>query len=533
MKKIKWIVALFIVVFLLFLAVGIYIWQDGGYQSVSVKGYTLLAPKSWEISREENAVIFSKGDVETGRFSLLYQEAEPADIPAMFGFSAEGLTARESDQYAVKVYELGFEENGHGVVQYVFGGLPAAPPYAAVLTLIDADSATKRRMIAGFSLPELGENPPPKPLPAPDAAFLEEAVYSVATDDGRRAYHVSKLTHLMNRGEKEKATDGVHLLSYKESEESILLETWYYLQTNGGVNRLYTYYPTADGSYIYDNDPQLVKRITKEVSAEEDYIRYFADGLLLLDTPYNPYTENKETLMEEKGAQIGDNTAVRKLIDSALPVGISVESITLETETEPFGLTATYTITDRNRHVAEGVLDEAPFYQHALVLFSLIDNVDTISLQLTSEGDLYKLFYERKQAEEQFDNRDLRSFSETEESFEGFVEEVPAITPPPMAEEEGSGKTNGVKKFFSYTFTVHSGMKVTHPNTGALVQVDPYAERYGVSRYLDKPITVEAYEQITDGETRVWGVAICEGVTIGTYPFASREEAESMIALLP
>ncbi|MBR6729364.1 MAG: hypothetical protein IKL80_04300, partial [Clostridia bacterium] len=199
MKKIKWIVVTIVaVIFLLGILAFLYFYQDGGYQTVSLKGYTLLAPKDWEINEEENALLFKQQQAaEKGRFTLLYQEAEIGDIPALMGFSAEDLQIRESNQYAVKVNELRYRDNGRKILQYVFCDLPSAPPYQAVLTLIDVRETVAKRMLAGFVLPEIGSHAPEKPLPAPDEAFLENSAYMVWGEEENQVFQIKLLEKLL------------------------------------------------------------------------------------------------------------------------------------------------------------------------------------------------------------------------------------------------------------------------------------------------------------------------------------------------
>ncbi|MBR6728975.1 MAG: DUF4825 domain-containing protein, partial [Clostridia bacterium] len=326
---------------------------------------------------------------------------------------------------------------------------------------------------------------------------------------------------------------GLHILAYKKQGEEAELSNWYYVQVSEDASRLFTYYQAPDGSYIYDNDPKIIKQFTKESAPEEGYTRYLADGLLLLEKTYNQYTENKEALLEEGQAQAKDENAVSNLVTKALPVGVKLDSAAFSSKENPNDLKIGYTLADQNRYVKSGVLEEAAFYQNALVLFSLMENVDVITMDIKSPDDSYKLTYRRNAAEKQFENKDISEFAKTEESFEAFVEEIPQMTPPPAAAEDSSGKTSGAKIIKTKTFTVGSGSQLTHPETGKLVTVDKYAERYRVSQYLDRPITVQVFEQIVDGKTKLWAQATCEGAYIASYPFASYEEMESMFAMLP
>jgi len=484
------------------------------------------------VTEEADGLQFCDKAVEVGRFQLLYQEVSIADVPQLTGYTDVTPEVRESDRYAVKVYELRFQAEGDTVVQYVFSELPAGPPYRAVLTLKNTDAGKTGRILMSVELPLLREFLPPKPLKAPDKDFLaEKATYTTLNQDGQlQAFYVGKLERLITQ---EKQTeDAIHILTFQEEEIETVITSWKCLVPDDAAFYLYTYYE-KEGSYLYDNDPKMVKKIKKENAEEEGVTRYMADGLLLLEVPYNQYHEQKQDLLDKKDAAQADEEKMVSLVKSAVPVGAEVSDVVRSTDEAVPALKVSYVLPKESRYVKDGVLDEAAFYQNALVLFSLLTEVDVISIEVKAGEETYHLTYERKAAEQQFGNRDLREFTETEESFEDFIEEIPKSTPPPAIGTEDSGKTTGAKILFTDTVTVHSEQWVTHPETGDLVPVYPYAEKYGVTRYLNRPIVVTAYEQIVNGETRLWGTATCDGVVIASYPFPSREEMQRLISLIP
>jgi len=258
---------------------------------------------------------------------------------------------------------------------------------------------------------------PQKPITKPDANFLQEqAAYTLVNQDGMlQAYYVHRLEKLVNVQKPVSALVGLHILTCREGETERLIDSWYYLALEEDEAYLYTYYAMENGWYVYDNDPKRVKKVTKEVNKQEGITRYLADGLLLLEVPYNQYSENQASLLEKKHAALEDS-ALKSVVESALPHGAELQSVSLQKETQPYKLHIVYTLQAENRYVKDGVLDESAFYQNALVLFSLVDGVDVISIEVQAEDEKYKLLYERKKAEEQFENQDLRDFSKTEES---------------------------------------------------------------------------------------------------------------------
>jgi len=534
MKKGTWISLAIAVLLLVLVAGGFYVIKTGGYQVVDINGYSLAVPKGWTLETNEDVIYFFQKGAEIGSFSLLYENVEITQIPSLTGFGGATAGIKESDMFDVKVYELSFTENDRQILQYVFSDLPAAPPYEAVLTLQNVNDRTGKRILSSVELPEISENHPLKPIGEPDEKFLaESAVYTHETEMGLLAYHISKLDALLAAQQDVKNPVGLHILTYRDDETGRIIGQWHYLLAQEDSIELYTYRQLEDGSYIYDNNPKRIKQLTKEILEEEGIVRYLADGLMVLEAPYNQYGDSRDVLLKHKHASAEDESALRGVIESALPIGANVDSVSLQTEGENRELTVQYVLPSENRYVSENVLNETPFYQNALVLFSLIDGVDTISVEVSAADESYRMDYERKKVEEQFDNRDLREFTESEDAFSEFVEEVPRATPPPAVENEDTGKTTSPKIVFTDVVTVYSGQKVTHPETGQLVRVDPYAEKYGVTRYLGRAITVTAYEQIVDGEIRYWGTAVCDGVEIASYPFPSKAEMERLISLIP
>lgn len=530
-SKIIMIVLIVCIVAILAAAIGIFCWSGGTYQYVDLKGYGLMVLDDWQIQSEENELCFYYKEAEKGRFTLLYQDMELSDIPTHFGFSDVPVTIRESDQYDVKVYELSYQADEVQILQYVMDGLPDAPPYKAVITLYDVKPKVARRMLAGFVLPETLEGMPQKPREVLTAEELENNVYMVKNEFGIFSYNLGKLDDMIEtQSEQVKEPSGLHIATYEAGENGRELRTWYYLLNDTESTYLFTYYQTEDGLYIYDNNPQRIAALTRSASAEEDYTRYFADGLQILETPYNQYTENREKLLSYKGTQVGDNSNVSNLIGDSLPLGVVAEKLELQTDTEPYGMTVHYTLAEPERYITDGTLQEDSFYQNALLLFSLIDNVDSVTMEITSGEQNFTVEYQREKAEQQMENQDLRGFAENVEDFEHFTEDLPKYTPP--TEESSGNASDGTHVICSRTVSVSADTKVQHPKTGKMVAIGPYAERYGVSQYLNQPITVTLYEKIEDGKKTMWAEGYCNGTLLGTYPISSRAEFDSLIGMV-
>ncbi|MBE7048544.1 MAG: DUF4825 domain-containing protein [Ruminococcaceae bacterium] len=510
-------------------AVSAFLW-GGGTQYVSIKGYGLTVPATWETTEGDNTLIFNQKGKEVGRFSLLYEDCELNDIPTLFGYEGATPVIRESDQYVSKVYELAFNHEGQDILQYVFDAIPAAPPYKLVLTVPAGRTRTVRRILADVMLPDMGDVLPQKPASMPTGEVLEKATYTILNEYGFFAYNLAQLDAMATPKGRAEGETGFSVLSIEARDGDRQIKTWYHLTTSRDNIYLFTYYQLENGQYIYDNNPSVIKQITKESSVEDDYTRYLADEVLLLETPYNHYAEHKDSLLQYKGTTIGDNTHVHQLVMEALPAGIVLEGLSLETQTQPYGLHLNYVTTKADQYLKDGHLDETVFYQNALVLFALVDNVDWITIHVQVGDSTKQLHYQRQKAEEQMENQDLRDFAENEETFSQFTEDIPKFSPP---DETGSGnKTEGTRLICSTTVTVTRDMKIRHPETGQLVSVEPYAKRYGVTQYFDKPITISLYEKVEEGKTIMWASATCNGATIGTYPISSRSEFDALVGMI-
>ncbi len=530
-KKIMMITALCACCLLVVTAV-VFFLGEGSYRSVQLQGYTISIPEAWTTVEDGDSLILQSDEGEVGRFSLLYTACEIGSVPVVLGYAPEEPQVSESDGYATKVYEIAFRQGEDEYVQYIFDALPDAPPYHAVLTLKNVSKKTSKAMLLGFKLPRLGGKIPTKPMELPTEEFLEGAVYTVQRDTSVYAYHLSRLDRLIQAGVDQPADDAsvLHILSYKAEGEERSIKTWYYVSVGAGEKWLYSYEAAGDGTYYFRNGPKLIKQITREVSAEENYTRYFADGELILDAPYNPYAENAEALLAYKDTVIGDNSDLTNLVQQSMPAGVAFEGLSLEMAQEPYGLTIRYSLQNTENYIQENELKENAFYQNALVIFSLIENVDWIQMEIRSGETVFSKRYERKKAEEQFDNQDLRDFTSDAKAFETFTENVPKITPP--SENDSGIGIDGTRVVYTTTVVVPSDMRMPHPRTGVIVAVKDYAERFGVTEYLDKPITVTLYEKTDAGAITMWATGSYAGAELASYPITSRAEFDRLLGLV-
>ncbi len=126
-------------------------------------------------------------------------------------------------------------------------------------------------------------------------------------------------------------------------------------------------------------------------------------------------------LYNSKIKYVGNNSGVSKIV-RLLPFaeGVKVEKIELHTDSEPYGVTLYYIIDDYDKAVINGTVKSDGFYKNAILMFCLIDNVDSITINIKDEikykGAMYSYTYLREDFDNVFD-KPLREYSTDFENF--------------------------------------------------------------------------------------------------------------------
>lgn len=141
--------------------------------------------------------------------------------------------------------------------------------------------------------------------------------------------------------------------------------------------------------------------------------------------PYLGYSI--KALMDNKTPYVGNNSRVVGLIDAMpLPRGITRDTVELQTAEMPYGITINYIMTDPAGINSNGDIRGDAFQRNAIVLFSLVDNVDVINCRITDktegkhDGTTYTFTCTREAAEELL-GRDLRSFAQNADSIRSLI----------------------------------------------------------------------------------------------------------------
>ncbi len=524
-KKVIWIVVSIMTALLLLFGGGVYVFLRGyGYQQVSLKGYGVCVPARWEVKTEENALSFSYKNEEKGKLSLLYKDCGLIDIPGLSGFDVAEPEVRESDRYATKVYELSFEASGEQILQYVFDELSPAPPYKLVLTFQDVNERIVMTMLSGVTLPAIDDYAPEKPAHVASGEQLEETVYSLQNEYGYFAYNVSKLDAWMNKEHQPKANEGIHVLSFVGSDGGRELKKWYYLTNDGTNHYLFTYYQGADGQYVFDNAPQLIKNLKKDFSEQENYSRYLADELVIFEGPYYQDSNNKAMLLQLNSINAEDENSVPNLVMKALPAGVLLEKIVFKTDNAPKSLTLDYTIAKSDDYLKNGGLEDKVFKENSSVLFDSIENMEKIYINIKTNDKLFKKIYQKQATEEPLNNMETQN-------NELVTEEKPKENTPPASGDTGN-QNEDTRILKSVTVTMVSGSKIKHPETSEMIDVSTYAKAYGMSQYMDQPIVISLHERVKSGKVTMWAAAKCNGKHIGSYPIETVEEFDALVSII-
>ena len=128
-------------------------------------------------------------------------------------------------------------------------------------------------------------------------------------------------------------------------------------------------------------------------------------------------------LMEYKDSYVGNNSAVGNII-AMLPANAYGSGFSLQTETEPYGITINYSINQKlgeenyNKFWSDKKINEF-LEKNAVVLFALVKNVDVIEFNVDQIGE-EQYEYNRKSLEEKY-GEDLKKMFPEKMSFENFL----------------------------------------------------------------------------------------------------------------
>ncbi|MFS0836460.1 M56 family metallopeptidase [Paenibacillus sp. 1P03SA] len=136
-----------------------------------------------------------------------------------------------------------------------------------------------------------------------------------------------------------------------------------------------------------------------------------------------------DMLMGNKTLYVGNNIKVGGLLGGMpKPGGLEGKGIELQTKAQPYGLTVYYEMNDDTDVVENGAMSGEAFYRNAVLLLSLIDNVDRITYSIadnTGRGDdsAYSFTLTREQADQRL-GEDVRSYGQDQASLRQLIDRL-------------------------------------------------------------------------------------------------------------
>ncbi|NLZ49668.1 MAG: DUF4825 domain-containing protein [Clostridiales bacterium] len=133
---------------------------------------------------------------------------------------------------------------------------------------------------------------------------------------------------------------------------------------------------------------------------------------------YSAITNEKllNSLLEHRLEYVGNASNTVNLLRK-LPYGNNNTTISLSTEKRPYGITANYSF-ENSSNIKDSVLT-----QNALLIFSLIKNVDTVTFNFENPSTKAPITYNRPEMQKYFE-KDLWSYSKDKETFDQFFIDI-------------------------------------------------------------------------------------------------------------
>ncbi|MCQ5130218.1 DUF4825 domain-containing protein [Butyricicoccus faecihominis] len=143
--------------------------------------------------------------------------------------------------------------------------------------------------------------------------------------------------------------------------------------------------------------------------------------------PASTQTGNQsiEQLWENRTEYVGNNVAVGNIIFGlSFPEKLKYNGIELHTSEPPYSITVNFDTDTDTRNFYTGELNQTPLKQNAIIMFSLIENVEQIIFNFDDGKNPYAETFYRDSAQAIMEDENLFARTETLESFISFIEEI-------------------------------------------------------------------------------------------------------------
>ncbi len=476
---------------------------------IALRGYEFSVPKSYSLC--DDGSIKNKKGTEIGRLLAIDEAPDIENAQNYSGVLVSG--GIEKEEFSEKVIKNTFNSDKGKVIQYFVYGLPNPEPYALSLVFYkdEVREGLADKIAKTLKFYEIGENPPPKNLfPITYADIGNDKVFKTTLLDGSIMVKNINLLDEFTKLCGDKKDAGVDILEFVQSENGIMeLKKWYYLESGKKSGYVYSYYNKDGSAYTYDNNPLVFSGIKREVYEDKGLTSYnisLAEEMYqsVLDIPLNIYREYADELLAMKLGE-SDNESIYKILEKIMTKE-QLECVKAQKNGNELKLTFSKT----------ELLDRGKLPKDVVVLFSLISDIEKITVSDDAKNTY--VFYRNEML------NSVNGSSKNHDDFVKLTEEIENIAP---AEPEDENSNDG-EVVYSGTILVSRGSMVTHPRTGKKVLVDPYAEKYGVSHYLGKPITCTIKRK---GSGYV-ATAVCGGSVIASSELANETELNRMIGMI-
>lgn len=184
----------------------------------------------------------------------------------------------------------------------------------------------------------------------------------------------------------------------------------------------------------------------KEISKRIKYIAYFrkpkvywsiitliialaVGGICLTNARSSKKVDvpTKQSLLEYKTPYVGNHSKVSQIVGALkVPNGVTKRGIELLTKKQPYGIIINYNVANNSQVFKDGDIDMLQFYKNSTIIFSLVNNVDSVAVKLNNSNNIYQFQFTRKNIEDNF-KTDVRQFSQDEANFKAFLVRVDNI----------------------------------------------------------------------------------------------------------
>ncbi|MDC0700495.1 DUF4825 domain-containing protein, partial [Blautia wexlerae] len=149
-------------------------------------------------------------------------------------------------------------------------------------------------------------------------------------------------------------------------------------------------------------------------------------GLLANPIKNTAEAPGPQPLLQYRTPYTGDNAAVGNLVSALdFPENLQYDGVELQTAETPYGITIRFKTDTETRNFYSGAFNQNPFQQNAVLLFSLIENADTITFTWDDGKDPYSESFSRAWAEALMEEENLFGRTETPEKLEALLQEIP------------------------------------------------------------------------------------------------------------